>query len=202
MKLAIFPGTFNPIHLAHLIIAEHARIQFKLDKIIFITAKIPPHRHIDIAPPEHRHKMVETCCRENEFFEASNIELAREGTSYTYHTLIEIKELYNTKSKISFIIGIDALSQIATWVNAQSVVDMSHFLIVSRPGYSDIEPALEKTGLKNFCYDIIQSPLLEISSTFIRNRIASNLPIKYLVRDKTEEYIQSNNLYKTLEGIE
>lgn len=196
MKLAIFPGTFNPIHIAHLIMAENAREQCNLDKVVFITANIPPHRDKDIAPAKHRHRMVELSCAENEFFEASDIELHRDGPSYTYDTLVEIKTSFPEITTPYVIIGTDAIAQLHTWNNAQDIVDMSHFLITYRPGYPPIEDCLQKTGLLNFNYKTINSPLLEISSTLIRANMSNRGSIKYLVLDSVREYIEKNGLYR------
>lgn len=196
MNIAIFPGTFNPIHVAHLMLAEIARCQFNLDKVIFITSFIPPHRNKEIAGACYRHEMVKLCCLENSFFEASEIELTRKGPSYTYDTVVEAQKVYTKADKIFMVIGADAVRQLHTWHNNQDLVDRTHFLIAARPGDPDIKSCLTETGLKGFQYEVINAPLLEISSTLVRNRIHNGQSIKYLVTDKVCEYIKSNGLYK------
>ena len=196
MKLILFPGTFNPIHIAHLIIAETALSTFKADKVVFVTSNIPPHRDTDIANSRQRHEMVLLSCQHNNKFEASNVELIRKGPSYTYETLIEIREFYPEATEINMIIGADAVRQLHTWHNNQLIVNMTKFYIASRPDNPYIDECIKETNLKNFNYNIIDSPLMNISSTLIRNNIAKNRSIKYLVTDPVEEYIYQNDLYR------
>jgi nicotinate-nucleotide adenylyltransferase len=201
MKLAIFPGTFNPVHIAHLIIAESAWSQCRLDKVLFVTSCIPPHRSENIAPASERHEMVELCCSENDHFEVSTIEIDRKGPSYTYKTVENVRQIYNITDRLYFLIGADAIGQLHTWHEAQQIVDSVHFLVFSRPGQPDIKECIASTGLKNFKYDVIEAPLLEISSTLIRNNISSGKSIKFLVLDNVRNYIETHNLYKeTLNG--
>ena len=196
MKIALFPGTFNPIHIAHLILADTARCQCNIDKIFFITSNIPPHRNKNIAEAEHRHEMVKRSCSSSEYFEASDIELRRGGTSYTYDTLIRAKEVYPNLDKLYMIIGADAISQLHTWHNAQKIADITHFLIAPRPDNPEVSCCLNKTGLKNFQYEIIKSPLLDISSTLVRDNIARGNSIKFLVLDSVKEYLEDQCLYR------
>lgn len=195
MKVAIFPGTFNPIHIAHLIIAENARDQCGIDKVLFITSNIPPHRTENIAKAKHRHVMVQLSCEGYEFFEPSDIEINREGPSYTYETLISIKQLYSKLEKLYLIIGSDAISQLNTWNYAQEIVDITNFLVIPRPGTQDVNCCLKQTGLSNFKCEIIKSPLMNISSTLIRDKIYNEQSIKFLVLDSVRKYIYENNLY-------
>lgn len=196
MKLILFPGTFNPIHIAHLLLAETALSQFSADKVVFITSNIPPHRDKEIANARHRHEMVLLSCHHNNKFEASNIELIRKGPSYTYETLIEIREFYPQATELNMIIGADAVRQLHTWHNNQLIVNMTNFLIASRPDSPNIDQCIKETNLENFNYHIIDSPLMDISSTLIRNNIARKRSVKYLVTDPVEEYIYTNDLYR------
>ncbi|MEW5821558.1 MAG: nicotinate-nucleotide adenylyltransferase [Cyanobacteriota bacterium] len=196
MKLAIFPGTFNPIHIAHLLLAETARYQFNLDLIYFIPSNIPPHRHTGIADARHRFNMVDLSCQNNPFFKPSEIELKREGPSYTYDTLIKAKEVYPDLDELFMIIGADAIRQLHTWHNCQNIVDITHFLVANRPDNPDIKQCLQETNLNNFKISIINSPLMEISSTLVRANITRGYSIKFLVDDLVREYIHQNDLYR------
>lgn len=196
MKLVIFPGTFNPIHIGHLIIAQYAREQCLADKVLFVTANIPPHRSSNIANAIHRHEMVKLACDNNKYFEASDIELKREGPSYTFDTLLYFKQKLKTKGKIYFIIGCDALGLINTWNYADEIINMCHFLLAPRPGSPSIDETINITGFKNVDYEMVNSPLIQISSTIIRDRIANNKPIDYLVCNSVKNYLINNNLYK------
>lgn len=196
MKIALFPGTFNPIHIAHLIIAEQARDQLGLDKVLLIPSNIPPHREGNIASAYHRLEMVKKVCLEHKYFEASDIEVKRNGPSYTFDTISELHLNYPNCETLYMIIGADALNQLHTWNNCQGIVDTVTFLILSRPGSPDISNCVTNTGLKNFKYEIIQAPQLQISSTLIRDKIAVGRSIKFLVLDSVMEYIDNNELYR------
>lgn len=197
LNLTVFSGTFNPIHIAHLIIAESVRIQFNADKILFIPAYIPPHRENDLASPEHRLNMVNLAIQDNPFFESSNIEFLRHEKSYTYDTIKKLREENSSISgKINLIIGSDAFKFIDSWHKPDKLADLANFIIVPRPDNSDISQIFNEIKLQNFTYQIAKAPLLDISSSYIRKRISENKSIKYLVPKLVEEYIYSNSLYK------
>lgn len=195
-KITIFPGTFNPIHIAHLIIAETARSQFNLKEIIFITANIPPHRSINIAPAIDRYNMVKFACEENPYFHVSDLELKRDGPSYTVDTVLEIKNTLSPSEKINMIIGADAISMIDTWNGAQEIINNTNFLIIPRPGCPDVPQCLLNTGLDNYSYQIINSPFMDISSTRIRDNINQGNSIRYLVTEPVRKYIEDNATFR------
>lgn len=195
MSIAIYPGTFNPIHIAHLIIAETARTTFNLSKVIFITSNIPPHRINKIADPIHRYKMVDLACKNNPHFEASDMEIIRKGTSYTYETIQEIAMKYAIDDNINFLIGTDAFCQLHTWKHAQKIVNKCRFLVIDRPFCSSAEDYIEYSTLNNIKYEKLSAPQMDISSTMIRNRNSAGLSIKYLVIDDVLNYIHQNALY-------
>ena len=145
MSIAIFPGTFNPIHVAHLIIAETARVKLNFEKIIFITSNIPPHRDISVAESIHRYRMVNLVCSKNPYFESSDIEIMRTGISYTYDTIVEIEAKYKPNDKINVLIGSDAFCQLHTWKNAQEIVEKCVFIIIDRPYNTKSEEYLINT---------------------------------------------------------
>jgi nicotinate-nucleotide adenylyltransferase len=196
IKIGLFPGTFNPIHTGHLILAEVVRSEYNLDKILFIPSNVPPHRDKDIASAMHRYNMVKLSCEDYELFDHSDIEITREGPSYTYDTLKELKENYRDSEYLSLIIGVDALSQLHTWNNAQDIVDITKFLILNRPGNPSIEECIKQTNLQNVKYDVVKAPLLEISSTMVRDNILKDKSIKFLVAEKVKGYIESHGLYR------
>ena len=197
MKLTVFSGTYNPIHTAHLIIAETVRDELQLDKVTFIPAYYPPHRDLDLASPEHRLNMVKIAIADNPYFEVNDIEYQRQEKSYTYFT---IQELMNknpqASGKINFIIGSDAFKLIDTWYEIENLAKLVNFVIVIRPDNMEIGKLLDNVKLSNFDFQIVKTPLLDISSSDIRRRIKKNKSIKYLVPKAVEEYIYDNNLYK------
>ncbi len=169
MKLCIFAGTFNPIHNAHLKMAQCAYEQFGFDKIIFIPAFNPPHKNTALS--EHRYKMVEMAVKNYPHFEISDIEYKRKGKSYTYLTILELYEKYDIEGKISFIIGKDAYKNFDSWYEAEKLKNLIEFVLFER--------APE-----------------DISSTEIRQRIKENKSISNMVPKEVGEYIERHNLYK------
>lgn len=198
MKIGLMGGTFNPIHMGHLIISEFLRITFPLDKVIFIPSGNPPHKNNDIAESNHRMSMVNLATSQNPFFEVSSIELKRTGKSYTIDTIKEIKDIY-PNDELYFIIGSDSLLDLTSWKDFESLISKTNFLICGRPENTE-ESILNKIDelTKEYNSNIIyiKGPLIEISSTLIRDRIKDQKSIKYLVTGEVEEYIYKNNLYK------
>ena len=197
MNFTIFSGTFNPIHITHLIIAETVKTELNLDKIIFVPAFIPPHRDFNLADPLHRLNMVKLAVKNNKNFEISDIEFKNEDKSYSYCT---VKKFYENnpdiKGKINFIIGSDAFSLIDSWYEAENFAKTVNFIIVQRPDNIDINEIFKNIKIKDFDYKIVNIPQMEISSSYIRNRIKENKSIKYLVPDEVAEYIYLHGLYK------
>lgn len=195
MDLTIFAGTFNPIHISHLIIAETVRDALNTDKFIIVPSYLPPHRNKDILCPKHRFNMVKLAIKDNPFMEISDIEHQRGGKSYSVNTVKEILDLYNPDS-LNFIIGADAFHLIDTWYKVEELAGLVKFIIITRPDSETIEDIINSVRLKNFKYQEVKTPLMDISSTLIRNKIKEGESIKYLVRPEVENYIIENGLYK------
>ncbi|MFH0703341.1 MAG: nicotinate (nicotinamide) nucleotide adenylyltransferase [bacterium] len=200
MNITVFSGTFNPIHTGHLIIAESVREELKQEKILFIPAYSPPHRAKDIAIAEHRLYMTNLAIADNPFFEASDIEfnLKERRKSYSYFTVKKLfEENTDISGKINFIVGSDAFSLIDSWHEAEKLAELVNFVIVARYEKLNFEELFEKIKLKHFSYQLVKAPVLEISSSSIRDKIKRNKSIKYLVPKTVEEYIHENSLYYT-----
>ena len=201
MKIGLMGGTFNPIHLGHLIISEYIRLSLPLDKIIFIPSGNPPHKDFDeIISVKHRYNMALLATSTNSYFQISLSEINRKGFSYTIDTITEFKEKLQD-DELYFIIGADSLNELTSWKNYKLLFKITNFIAIGRPGITDEYNLCKIKELKDL-YDAniiyINGPLIEISSTDIRERISKNLSIKYLVPETVEEYIKSNKLY-TLE---
>ena len=197
MAITVFSGTFNPIHTAHLIIAETVRTELNLAKITFIPNNIPPHRKEDIALPEHRMNMIKLAIPDNPYFEVSDIEFRKNEKSYTINTVNALKQQNpNLDEKYNLIIGTDAFKLIDSWYQAEKLASQVRFIIVARPNDENIEKIFTDIRLKNIEYAVVKAPLLDISSSYIRNRIANKKSIRYLVPSKVEEYIYGNELYR------
>ncbi len=195
MNITVFSGTFNPIHIAHLIIAETVRVALNTDKFIIVPSFVPPHRNKDILCAKHRLNMVKLAIKNNPHMEISDIEHLRGGKSYSVRTVREILGLYESDS-LNFIIGADAFHLIDTWYKVEELAKLVKFIIVTRPDSEKIENIVNSVKLKNFEYQEVKTPLMDISSTYIRNKIAEEKSIKYLVHPEVERYIKENGLYK------
>lgn len=196
--VGLFGGTFNPIHYGHLLLCEGIREEFELDKIIFIPAKIPPHKDSNkIIQADYRLAMVKLAIDGNPNFEVSDIELKREGSSYTVDTL----KLYSDKiesKNIGLILGADSIIQFETWRSYTEIFNLANIFVAMRPGinFYEVEDAInryrDRFGARIYTYNQRQ---MDYSSTEIRRRVKAELSIKYQVTPAVEEFIRSNNLY-------
>lgn len=213
MRIGILGGTFNPIHLAHLRIAEEVREACSLDRVLFIPAADPPHKAIaDEVPFAQRMAMVESAIADNSAFAVSDLESQRTGKSYSVHTL-EILRRDEPDRELFFIIGMDSFRDIGSWREYRRLFHLAHIVIAARPGISADDPrALLPVAIRgDFCYDVasktllhrsgnrvifLEDTLLDISSTRIRRLAAAGRSIRYLVTPAVEEYISSHGLYR------
>ena len=192
-KLGVLGGTFDPIHMGHLVLAEQAREQFELDQIIFIPSASPPHKtEQELSLAIHRFEMTKLALEGNRYFSVSDIELKRKGLSYTIETLRELKGLYKD-SEIYFLTGSDVLEEITTWKDPEEIYKLARIVIAVRPGFDKFDP--ENHFAKKSV--IVRITGVDISSTQIREKVRNGESIKYLVPSKVEEYIKKKNLYTT-----
>lgn len=196
-KIGIFGGSFNPIHMGHLIAAQETLDAMRLDKVIFIPAGNPPHKSQDnLAAAEDRYNMVKLAIQNNPGFEISSIEMERGGKTYSFDTLMELRKQYKDID-MHFIIGFDTLKELHTWRNIQGIFDIASFAVVNRGNEAlEIKQWMEdRVRTYGGTIDYVPIPDIEISSTDIRHRIQSDRSIKYLVPDTVEKYIKSRGLY-------
>ncbi|NLI65962.1 MAG: nicotinate-nucleotide adenylyltransferase [Tissierellia bacterium] len=199
MKIGIMGGTFNPIHHGHLILSEYIRIGADLDKIIFIPTGIPPHKDNQaVLDSQIRLEMVALAIRENPYFICSDMEVVRKKLSYTIDTVNELKEIYRDDD-LYMIIGTDTLLSLHTWKDYERILSMINIIVADRLGLDRkrvdkrIEELTRRYGASIISMD---SPVIDISSTLIRERLKKGLSIKYLVPEVVEDYILKNNLYR------
>lgn len=216
MKVGIFGGTFNPIHYGHLRAAEEIREKIKLNKILFIPSGRPPLKIRDIADVRHRYAMTRLALMKNSHFELSDIECKQTGKSYTIKTLKELRKFYPERD-FYFILGIDAFLDIPNWWHYEELVTLTHFIIISRPGFQFIDlktsplietkknvfrridnAEIETCTIKlkgNVTAILMKLTPFGISSTKIRSLVNQDRSIKYLLPASVESYIISNKLY-------
>lgn len=195
----IMGGTFNPIHLGHLLAAQEAMEKLRLDEILFVPNRIPPHRRQEkgILHGEVRFVMINLAIADNPRFQVSRIELDRPEISYTVHTVEQlVKE--RPGDEISFITGVDSLLK-DPWHRMDDLLEiLTRFIAVTRPGFDEgkLFQRLKELGLKNaHKVTLVGIPQVGVSSTMIRKRIKNGRSIRYLVPEPVESFIRKNNLY-------
>lgn len=195
MKVGLMGGTFDPIHIGHLVAAECAAETAGLDEVWFMPTNVPPHK--DRAPgatPKQRLEMVRLATDGHPKFRTSDIELAKGGISYSVETVSLLKQRYPEHS-FYYIIGADMIRYLPKWYKIEELVRMVRFIGLNRPGY---EPDLaEADELVRQAVQLAEMPPIDLSSTCIRSRSASALSIRYLVPDRVREYIEVNRIYET-----
>jgi len=187
--IGIFGGSFDPIHIGHLVTTRFVYEQRNLEKIIFIPCNISPLKStITLNNPVHRLKMLELALEPFPFFEVSDYEILKGDTSYTIDTLLELKKTYES---IELIIGYDNLLIFDKWHEPDKILNIAKLIVMKRK--TDVDSDVINKFM-NLAY-IIDTPSIEISATDIRNRIQNGRSIDYLVPRKVNEYIQENKLY-------
>jgi nicotinate-nucleotide adenylyltransferase len=200
MRVGILGGTFDPIHLGHLLLAETAREALALGRVLFVPAGDPPHKQeVAKTPARHRQAMVELAIAGNSCFELSLIDLERPGPHYTTDTVRLLRHQYHLSSdECFFIIGGDSLADLPTWHNALELMSLCRLAASHRPGYQPDLGVLEKSlpGLTHRL-DWVEMPALGLESSAIRERIRMGRSIRYQVADAVCEYIEAKGLYRS-----
>lgn len=198
MRIGILGGTFNPIHNAHLMLAENAYDELKLDKILFMPSGVSYLKNqIEIVSATQRIDMVKLAIKNNDHFELSTIETDRAGNTYTYVTLEEMRSY--TNDDYFFIGGADILMNIENWKEPQRILNSCTLVIAPRDFLERdalIAKSKELTDKYNAKIILLNSANIDISSKMIRKRIEDDRSIKYYVPNEVEEYIYNNKLYK------
>lgn len=191
-------GTYDPVHLAHLIIAEQAVVELGLEKIIFIPAGEPWMKSDrQITPSEHRVAMVRLAIDSNPSFSFSTIEVDRKGPSYTVDTLEALAQELGIDTELYLLMGWDSLATVPSWKAPYRISKMARLVSFPRPGFAKPDMgALETTmpGIKERMV-VMEKPFIGISSSEIRANVAAGKSIRYLVPEKVEQYIRGKRLY-------
>ncbi len=188
MKIGILGGTFNPLHIGHLILAEEAREKLNLDRVIFVPAYLPPHKDdADIAQAAHRLDMARLAIKGNKYFLVSDMEIKRDGRSYTIDTIKECKRLY-PKDELYFVIGSDLLKYLEEWKDLKEIIQMVKFVVATRPGYP-----LEK--IPSYI-STVAIRAVDVSAFEVRQCIKEGKSFRYLVPEAVFKYITKKRLYR------
>ncbi len=196
-RLGVMGGTFDPIHLGHLVAAEEARWQFDLDRVVFVPAGRPWQKPVGVTPPEDRYRMTVIATASNPAFTVSRLEIDHPGPTYTVDTLRRLRAEQADGARLFFIIGADAFLQILTWKEPDQVLAQAEFIAATRPGF-DLDRLVSQVPGAAGRVHRMEMPALAISSSDLRARVARGAPIHYLVPDGVARYIHEHGLYRDL----
>lgn len=199
-RVGILGGTFNPIHIGHLLIAQQALEAAGLDRVIFLPSHTPVHKEcVSLATPEDRLAMVRLAVADNPAFEANDLELERGGVSYAVDTMRAFRLRYPDREP-HFIIGMDSLRELHLWYRVNELLALCPFLVLDRPGVAHpLTPAelpLPPPWPERLLASVLPGRLCEVSSSEIRRRVAEGRPIRYLVPSVVEQFILDRGLYR------
>ncbi len=196
MRIGVLGGTFDPIHLGHLAIAEQARDRLELEEVCFVPAGAPWMKAGQaLSSAQDRLCMVRKAVEDNPFFRVSTVELDRAGPSYTVETLRELQDDYGPDARLFFILGTDAFARFGEWKDPEGILSLATLVVVDRPGETaSTEEVKDRMGISGRV-EHVRSIRLEISARDIRRRVAEGASIRYLVPEPVERHIYARGLY-------
>ena len=192
MRVGLFGGTFDPIHIGHLIVAEEARERVGLDRVVFVPCGIPPHKRSErVSTGAIRLEMTMLATRGNPGFEVSDFEVSRDEASFTIETVRHFGRKLGKDAELFLIVGADSLLEMSAWKDPVDLLSECRPIVVSRPGFDldGVEPRLRDRAL------FVEGVSVSVSSTDIRTRVACGRSIRYLVPPPVLSYIVENRLY-------
>jgi nicotinate-nucleotide adenylyltransferase len=196
VNIGVLGGTFDPIHIGHLIVAEEARIKLGLREVLFVPAG-QPWRKLDhsITPAAHRVEMVRCAIADNPHFELCTLEVERPGPSYTMDTLTMLRKQLGSEANLFFILGRDTLAELPLWKEPKKLVQLCRLVVPPRLGSKDLKHL--EIAIPGLLDKVVQldMPVIGISSAEIRQRIAQGLSIRYLVPAEVEKYVTEKKIY-------
>jgi nicotinate-nucleotide adenylyltransferase len=196
LRLGVLGGTFDPPHYGHLALAETARVQLGLARVLFVPAGDPPHKPgYPLSPAVHRAAMVTAAIADNPAFVLSRVDLDRPGPHYTVDMLALLRGMF-AGAEFYFLMGGDSLAEFLTWRDPAGIVRQAVLVVMERPGWTADIPVLEREipGIRERLV-WLDAPRLDLSATDLRRRVREGLPIRYLVPPAVEAYIREHRLY-------
>jgi nicotinate-nucleotide adenylyltransferase len=201
VNIGVLGGTFDPIHIGHLVVAEEARLKLGFKEVLFVPAG-QPWRKLDrnITPAGHRVEMVRRAIAGNPYFKLCTLEIERPGPSYTVDTLTMLRKQLGSEATLFFIIGRDTLAELPLWKEPKKLVQLCRLVVAPRLGSKDLKHL--ETSIPGLLDQVIQldMPVIGISSSGIRQRIAQGLSIRYLVPAEVEKYITEQKIFPISAG--
>jgi nicotinate-nucleotide adenylyltransferase len=201
-RIAMFGGTFDPIHVGHTTVADTAARQIDARKVIFIPAKISPLKgFFPFASDSDRLRMIELATAGNDLFAVSDCELKRPAPSYTLDTVRQFKRQYGPETSIHWLIGADGIGDLVHWYKIQELIDECHLTAMRRPGYpvpdfDRFEPLWGPQRVAKLKHDMIETPLVNVSSTEVRRQLATGEDVTGMLHPDVIQYICEHNLYR------
>jgi len=197
VNIGVLGGTFDPIHMGHLVVAEEARIKLELREVLLVPAGQPwLKQDRNITPAVHRVEMVRRAIADNPHFKLCALEVERPGPSYTVDTLTMLRKQLGSEASFFFILGRDTLAELPLWKEPEKLLQLCRLVVAPRLGSRDLKHL--EAAVPGLLDKVIQldMPVIGISSSGIRQRIAQGLPIRYLVPSVVETYIREQRIYR------
>ncbi len=200
-RIGLLGGTFDPIHFGHLLLAVHSYEELELDRVIFIPSRLPPHKSEPVAEAADRLEMVRLAVADDERFLVCDCELGRAEPSYTIETVRQLQSSLGSDAHLFWLIGSDMVGDLPSWHKIGELVELIEIIVVGRagqaePDYPALEPTLTAEQIRRLRAQGIKLPLIDISSTAIRERIGAGQSVHYLLPRVVEEYITQHKLYR------
>jgi nicotinate-nucleotide adenylyltransferase len=202
-RVGLYGGTFDPIHVGHLIVARAVHEQLSLDRMVVIPSARPPHKSpMGLTASSHRLAMARLAVESEPGFEVSDCEAKRTGPSYTIDTVAEFRGTLGPDAELIWIIGADTLGELASWYRVGELVEACRFIVVARPGYESpdltaLRAQLTAEQINRLRDSLIDTPRIDISATEIRQRVGKGSSIRWLVPESVCRYIIDHQLYRT-----